>query len=145
MKRPQDLPYRGTKVSVRDTISNIKELLHKYGLIGHQITEYGKTFRLVFALEKDNKKFAFQFELTRPEEDKFDRQKFRAFYWHLKSRLEAVDFGLFTLQEIFMQKCGDPIDVLGHMARVVKFRNNMCLRCTIDIVKEEELVNEKET
>jgi len=102
MKRPQDLPYRGTKVSVRDTISNIKELLHKYGLIGHQITEYGKTFRLVFALEKDNKKFAFQFELTRPDEDKFDRQKFRAFYWHLKSRLEAVDFGLFTLQEIFM-------------------------------------------
>ena len=101
-KRPQDLPYRATKVSVRDTISKIKELLIKYNLLGTQITEYGKTFRLVFALERENKRYAFQFEIVIPDDEKFARQKFRAFYYHLKSRLEAVDFGLFTLQEIFM-------------------------------------------
>lgn len=102
MKKPSELPYRGTKVSIRDTISNIKELLYKYGLIGHQITEYGKSFRLVFVLLRDDKKYAFQFELIIPDNERFARQKFRAFYWHLKSRLEAVDFGLFTLQEAFM-------------------------------------------
>ena len=102
MKRPRDLPYHNTNVSIRDTISKIKELLGKYGLIGHQITEYGKTFKLVFALQREAKKHAFQFDLIIPDDDKFARQKFRAFYWHLKSRLEAVDFGLFTLQEVFM-------------------------------------------
>ena len=101
-KKPTQLPYRGTKVSVRRTINNIKELLDKYGLIGTQITEYGKSFRLVFALEHEGKKYAFQFEMIRPDDEKFERQKFRAFYYHLKSRLEAVDFGLFTMQEIFM-------------------------------------------
>ena len=97
-----DLPYYTTKVSIRDTITHIKDLLGKYNLLGTQITEYGKTFRLVFALEKENKKYAFQFEVNIPNDSRFARQKFRAFYWHLKSRLEAVDFGLFTLQDIFM-------------------------------------------
>ena len=102
MKKPRDLPYHNTSVSIRDTISNIKELLTKYNLIGIQITEYGQRFTLVFALEKSGKKHAFRFELTVPEDKKFARQMFRAFYWHLKSRLEAVDFGLFTLEEVFM-------------------------------------------
>ena len=102
MKRPKELPYYGTKILIRGTIEKIKELLTKYNLLGTQITEYGKTFKLVFALEKDDKKLAFQFTLTIPDNKRFARQKFRAFYWHLKSRLEAVDFGLFTLQEIFM-------------------------------------------
>ena len=101
-KPPSKLPYFKTSVSIRDTISQIKKLLTKYGLIGHQITEYGKSFRLVFALLRNDKKYAFQFELIIPDDEKFARQKFRAFYWHLKSRLEAVDFGLFTLQEVFM-------------------------------------------
>ena len=101
-KRPSDLPYYNTKVSISDTIIKVKKLLSKYGLIGHQITEYGKTFKLVFALERDNKKHAFQFNIIIPDDEKFARQKFRAFYWHLKSRLEAVDFGLFTMEEIFM-------------------------------------------
>ena len=74
----------------------------KYGLLGTQITEYGKTFRLVFALKRDNKKYAFQFDMIIPDDEKFARQKFRAFYYHLKSRLEAVEFGLFTMEEIFM-------------------------------------------
>lgn len=91
-KKPNKLPYYNTNVSIRDTISKIKELLTKYNLLGTQITEYGKTFRLVFALEKDRKKYAFQFEIAIPNDPKFARQKFRAFYWHLKSRLEAVDF-----------------------------------------------------
>lgn len=102
IKRPKDLPYHNTKISIRDTVSKIKELLGKYGLLGHQITEYGKTFRLIFALEKKDKKYAFKFEIIVPDDEKFARQKFRAFYWHLKSRLEAVDFGLFTLEEVFM-------------------------------------------
>ncbi len=102
MKKPNKLPYYGTKVSIRDTISKIKELLKKYNLLGIQITEYGEIFRLVFALEKDSKRYAFQFEIITPDNPQFARQKFRAFYWHLKSRLEAVDFGLFTLQEVFM-------------------------------------------
>lgn len=103
-KKPKNLPYYNTKVSVRDTITKIKELLAKYNLLGTQITEYGKTFKLVFALERNGKKYAFQFDIIIPNDPKFSRQKFRAFYWHLKSRLEAVDFGLFTLQEIFMQE-----------------------------------------
>ncbi|KKN90848.1 hypothetical protein LCGC14_0224310 [marine sediment metagenome] len=102
MKKPNKLPYYGTKVSIRDTIAKIKELLRKYNLIGIQITEYGEIFRLVFALENNGKKYAFQFEIITPDNPQFARQKFRAFYWHLKSRLEAVDFGLFTLQEVFM-------------------------------------------
>lgn len=101
-KKPKDLPYYNTNVSVRDTISKIKDLLTKYNLAGIQITEYGDIFRLIFALERDSKKHAFQFEITVPKDARFARQKFRAFYWHLKSRLEAVDFGLFTLEEIFM-------------------------------------------
>jgi len=101
-KKPSELPYYGTKISIQGTVTNIKKLLKKYNLVGIQITEYGKTFRLVFALEKDDKKYAFQFELVIPNNERFARQKFRAFYWHLKSRLEAVDFGLFTLQEVFM-------------------------------------------
>lgn len=101
-RKLRDLPYYGTNVSVRDTVTNIKELLDKYGLLGTQITEYGKTFKLIFALEHDNKKSAFQFEMTRPDNPKEERQKFRAFYWHLKSRLEAVEFGLFTMQDVFM-------------------------------------------
>jgi len=102
MKKPYQLPYHGTKVTIKSTISKIKKLLTKYNLLGTQITEYGKTFRLVFALEKDGKKYAFEFNIIIPNDPNFARQKFRAFYWHLKSRLEAVDFGLFTLQEIFM-------------------------------------------
>ena len=101
-KNPNKLPYYNTKVSIRDTVSNVKELLKKYNLVGIQITEYGVNFRLIFALERYNKKHTFKFELIVPEDAKFARQKFRAFYWHLKSRLEAVDFGLFTLEEIFM-------------------------------------------
>ena len=101
-KKPKSLPYYNTKIAITDTIIKIKNLLTKYNLLGTQITEYGKTFKLVFALERDGKKYAFQFEITIPDDPKFARQKFRAFYWHLKSRLEAVDFGLFTLQEIFM-------------------------------------------
>ncbi|MCP4762619.1 MAG: hypothetical protein GY870_12635 [archaeon] len=102
MKKARNLPYYNTSVSIRDTVSKIKELLIKYNLVGIQITEYGKTFKLIFALERDNKKHAFKFEIIVPDDNKFARQKFRAFYWHLKSRLEAVDFGLFTLEEIFM-------------------------------------------
>lgn len=101
-KKPKELPYYATKISVRDTITKIKDLLIKYNLLGTQITEFGKTFRLVFALERSDKKYAFQFNIIIPDDPKFARQKFRAFYWHLKSRLEAVDFGLFTLQEVFM-------------------------------------------
>ena len=101
-KKPKNLPYYNTKIAIKDTITKIKDLLTKYNLLGTQITEYGKTFKLVFALERDGKKYAFQFEIIIPDDPKFARQKFRAFYWHLKSRLEAVDFGLFTLQEIFM-------------------------------------------
>jgi len=101
-KKPYQLSYFNTNVPIKKTILKIKELLTRYNLLGTQITEYGKTFRLVFALEKDKKKFAFQFDIIIPDDPKFAKQKFRAFYWHLKSRLEAVDFGLFTLQEIFM-------------------------------------------
>ena len=101
-KKPRELPYYNTKVPIVNTITKIKSLLMKYGLLGTQITEYGKTFRLVFALKRDNKKYAFQFDMIIPDDEKFARQKFRAFYYHLKSRLEAVEFGLFTMEEIFM-------------------------------------------
>ena len=101
-KKPRDLPYHGTTVSIRDTISHVRNLLGKYKLSGIQITEYGNYFRLVFALKKERKNYPFQFEMNIPDDPKFARQKFRAFFWHLKSRLEAVDFGLFTLQEVFL-------------------------------------------
>ena len=102
MKKPYELPYYKTDVSIRDTQLKIEKLLDKYNLIGTQITRYGNKYILIFALEKDGFKFPFRFEIELPNDEQFARQKFRAFYWHLKSRLEAVDFGLFTLQEIFM-------------------------------------------
>ena len=55
----------------------------------------------------------------------------------LKSKKLRINYGVPIK---YCKKCGDPIDVLGHMGRVVKFRNNMCLKCTIDIVKEEESI-----
>jgi len=102
MKEPYKLPYYNTNVSIRNTELHIEKLLERYNLMGIQKTRYDNKYILVFVLDTNGFKYPFRFEIEIPNDDKFARQKFRAFYWHLKSRLEAVDFGLFTLQEVFM-------------------------------------------
>lgn len=105
MKRGTSLEsYAATRVSPGRSKEQIEELLARVGAVGFRwssrTTMPGEEI-LEAALEWDGKELAFR--LTASYEDERERkQMLRALYWHLKAKIEAIQFGLVELEREFL-------------------------------------------
>ena len=98
------LSYYRTSVPIYKSQNEIRTVLQKFGLKGIRFTEY-KLIRVIeFILEKNSKEMAFRFKFNLPEKDAFQRQVYRGLYHYLKNRFMAVEFGITTIEEEFLQE-----------------------------------------
>ena len=98
------LPYAGTDVPIYKTQEKIRTVLQKFGLRGTRFTEYNQKGVIEFILEKDGKEMAFRFKFDLPENEKFHPQIYRALFHYLKNRFAAVEFGIMSIEEEFLQE-----------------------------------------
>lgn len=109
MKNLSQMPYYKTSVPEELTKGKILKLLKKYNIIDYQWTNYqGKeSLKFVLNLSDISKRVV---DLQMPEihakyygdEIEVPRdQKFRMIYFSLKGLMEASEFGILTLEDIF--------------------------------------------
>lgn len=93
--------YRDTSVSVNQSRDAIEKLLQKVGAVGFRWSSIvGKEDTLEAGLRWSGKDVAFRLTV-RYTEERNQRQQMRALYWYLKSKVEAIQFGLVDVQEEF--------------------------------------------
>jgi len=112
-------PYRDTKVSVERTKAQIMELLRSYGVEGIQWTEYRGEEDLKFIVQAEVKGVRRQLMIQVKPPRMFTRrrvrgrglvtttnrkQAYRLLYYWLKSKLEAVVWGLSTVEQEFLSQ-----------------------------------------
>ncbi len=113
-----DSPYYGTKVPRVQSQEQIRKLLYKYGAEGHQWAEVGENIELQFLWPMDvvdGKRRMMKFRIRPPmlhfrNGDPHPRQTYRFLYWWLKMKLEAVTYGLRSMEEEFLA------EVVAHIA-----------------------------
>ncbi len=105
------LPYEGTVIDADKTQAEISTLLDKYGAIGVQWTTLRGNRKLEFIIEVEVK--GIQRELAiiyEPPPIEVKRKgvrsvdwnlSMRLLYWHLKSKLEAISYGLVSAEREF--------------------------------------------
>lgn len=98
------LNYYRTKVSITKSQEQIKKFLTKFGLQGTRFTEYKNLGVIEFILLKNDKEMAFRFKYKMPEKEMYKKQVFRALFFYLKNRFLAVEFGITTIEEEFLQE-----------------------------------------
>ena len=98
------LSYYRTSVPIYKSQNEIRTVLQKFGLKGIRFTEYKKIGVIEFILEKNNKEMAFRFKFNLPEKEMYQRQVYRALFHYLKNRFMAVEFGITTVEEEFLQE-----------------------------------------
>lgn len=112
--------YADTSVAVSRSQEQIRARLVATGARGVQFTEDWMAgtigFRFVKMKKHDDTEFPLMVNMTihvwpnakkrlyasPREKEQRERQVWRALYWYLKSQFEAVDFGLRTLEDVFM-------------------------------------------
>ena len=106
------MPYSTTDVSWQRTKGEIDGLLYDHGIDKIQWTQEGDQVRLVFAMNVEvmgfEKLIAFKFEPVRvftyrglkgrKTKTEMKNVAWRLFWWHLKSKLEAVKYGLSSVE-----------------------------------------------
>lgn len=103
-------PYDRTDVSVIKTQNEIQQLLLEYGAEGIQWTLIRNGLpKLAFVIEADingaHKKVGVQIDpplIQRPNKTYNYEQSMRLFYWYIKSKLEAVAYGVKTFEKEFL-------------------------------------------
>ncbi|KKM87551.1 hypothetical protein LCGC14_1267770 [marine sediment metagenome] len=127
MKNLSNLPYYKTQVREEKSKSDIIKLLTKYGISDYQWTKFQGTDTLKFVLNLSDKskrivdlkipiiKVKYFGEITEVPRE----QKFRMLYYCLKGLIEASNFGLLTLEEIFYSNTL----VLTETGKVTKMKN----------------------
>lgn len=98
------LIYYRSKVPISKSQNGIRKVLQKFGLKGIRSTEYDKIGIIEFILEKNGKEMAFRFKFNIPESEMHQRQVYRALFHYLKNRFMAVEFGITTIEEEFLQE-----------------------------------------
>jgi len=106
------MPYSTTTVSWQRTKGEIDGLLYEHGIDKIQWTQEGDQIQLIFAMKVEvmnvEKLIAFKFEPVRifamtgrkgrRTKTEMKNVAWRLFWWHLKSKLEAVKYGLSSVE-----------------------------------------------
>lgn len=121
-KKWYEMSYSGTKLTVEATQIHISTLLKKYGIVDVQHTTMGSSYIIRFLYNGQG--YQLNLELTGKESEQQQRQKFRAFYWYMKTRLEALEFGITTFEKEFIS------------ARLITMANG-AVKTVGDIVEEQ--------
>lgn len=105
-------PYERTEIDVIKSQNEIQKLLLEYGAEGIQWIVYRDASpRLAFIIEADingtRKKVGVQIDppITRPKNSPQGinyKQSMRLLYWYVKSKLEAVAYGIKTFEKEFL-------------------------------------------
>lgn len=104
MTKKQSLQsYAGTAVSPSRSREQIEELLSRVGAVGfrwssHTLLPGHET--LEAGLNLEGRQLAFRLRVTF-EDDRERKQKMRALYWYLKTKVEAILFGIVDLEQEF--------------------------------------------
>lgn len=98
------LSYHRTTVAIYKSQNEIRTILQKFGLQGERFTEYKGVGVIEFILLKDGKELAFRFKFDLPEKEMYKRQVYRALFHYLKNRFMAIEFGITTVEEEFLQE-----------------------------------------
>jgi hypothetical protein len=112
-KEFRKMPYYSTKVSVGRTKGEIDGLLYDHGVENKAwITQDGKEtliFELTVQVGNVERKLAFKFQPTMirvnypRKPNTVEREtSWRLFYWHLKTKLEAIKYGLVSVERELM-------------------------------------------
>ena len=114
------LPYKTTIITRGRTYGEIIGLLETHGIKDYQWTRYQETDQLAFPIkiERQDIEQAFLVKLTVPKlfypkrhgrgrsapktMTYLENQSWRIFWWHLKSKLEAIEFGISDTVREFM-------------------------------------------
>lgn len=112
-KEFRQMPYYSTSVSVGKTKGEIDGLLYDYGVENKAWITQDGTETLIFELTVQvgnmERKLAFKFQPTMIRV-KYKRKpamlqretSWRLFYWHIKSKLEAIQYGLVSVEHELM-------------------------------------------
>lgn len=106
----KNLPYEMTTVSIERSIKQINDLLYKYDVTKISWgSEKDKFFILIFAIPKENGRFIpirikmdLLYKQTRNGTKPLPEATYRMAFYYIKSKLEAVRFGLESMEETFM-------------------------------------------
>ncbi len=116
MIRPKEPPYTGTPVASERTLSQIQQLLLDYGCEAAQVTRDAQgRVEIQFAVEVEvqgvRRKIAVRVEppllaVTRGRgynkvTTSDPARSYRLLYWYLKSKLEAISYGLVSAEREF--------------------------------------------
>jgi hypothetical protein len=100
--------YADTKVPVAQTTRAIEDLLERRGVTDRRTTTTAALFALDFNWPLRDAKGALRTILgvrmvaPWPNDERERRRMARVLYWHLKSKLEAVESGLLSFEEEFL-------------------------------------------
>lgn len=105
--------YEETRVSVPQTQAYIQNLLKKFNVKATRFTSYPSYATLEFAREIGKDQLVGYRINVKPkvresssnasrELDRAERQVWRVVYWWLKSKLEAIEFGLVEFEQDFL-------------------------------------------
>jgi len=98
------LSYYRTPSPIYKTQNEIRTILQKFGLQGIRFTEYKNIGIIEFILERENKEYTFRFKFTLPEKEIYRKQVYRALFHYLKNRFMAVEFGINSVEQEFLQE-----------------------------------------
>ena len=93
--------YKTTTVPVSRSQEAIRQLLMKYGVIGCQFTDNFETGEIILRFVKKVEGVPRTVRIALAAEGN-EKQAYRMIYHWLKSELEAVDFGLFRFEHMFL-------------------------------------------
>jgi hypothetical protein len=99
-------PYAGTTVPVGRTQQQIEVLIQNHGAVKSHFFKDFEAKELVFAWERkvlvDGRPMIQPLMHRLSFEDLKEVQAYRALFWHLKHKFEAVEFGIVTFEEEFL-------------------------------------------
>lgn len=112
-KQFKEMPYNTTDVSVAKTKLDIEKLLTDYEVIEKAWidtqTDSALMFTLMVEVQNTRRKLAFKFSPTmirvnykRKKNELKTKASWRLFYWYLKSKLEAIKYGLVSIEKELM-------------------------------------------
>ena len=96
--------YAATTVTPAQSREHVQDLLEKIGAVGFRwsMTVGAPAEEVLEAgLKFDERVLAFRLKVAY-EDEREHRQKMRALYWYLKTKVEAIIFGLVDLEEEFL-------------------------------------------
>lgn len=98
--------YKGTEVPAERSIARIKDLLYKHGAVATQVNEAPEKGVIQFLFSTRVKMDGVDMQRPFKIEVKYGKRKpseaLRMIYYHLKAQFDAIDWGLFTLEEEFL-------------------------------------------